>query len=345
MAVSRPETRNRKSEVRSQNGARWGGGAVLPAFAALLGIACSGGIPGKTLGPLREVTVVSEYWELVDSTLTHLLQRPVPTPQPEPEYRIRTGRPDRFDTYSRFRIVMLVGTTRDSLVRAVLGAEADSLPVGDFGLYKVPNPWLQDQFALIFVARDPSLLVQGLRTYAARIRRTLEEIVLEQMRRAVYFEGTIPAVAESMLARYSFALDVPKRWQVREEFADSGFVYMFVHYPDRSVFVYWVDSTQPLEPEALVQQRNRLTGRFYDGDSIDRQFTVVDTVEFLAGPAVRLRGVWRNDRETIGGPFVTYAFNHQGRFYMVDGLVFNPGKKKLDHLLQVEAVVRSCTPR
>ncbi len=333
-----------RPEVRSRNAAGLEGGAVLATLGALLVLACNGGIPNKTLGPLREVTVVSEYWDLVDSTVIEMLQRPVPTPQPEPEYRLRAGKADRFDTYSRFRIVMLVGTVEDTLIRSVLGSRAGSLAGGDFGLYKVPNPWQQGQFALVFAAREPGLLVPGLRAYSGRIRRTIEEFVLEQMRRAAYFEGTSPAVTEAMLQRYSFALEVPKRWQVREEFADSGFVYMFVHYPDRSVFVHWTDSVQPLEPEALVRLRDRLTGRFYGGDSIDRQFMVVDTVEFLAGPAVRLRGVWKNNRETIGGPFVSYAFNHQGRFYMVDGLVFNPGKKKLDHLLQVEAVVRSFTP-
>jgi len=314
------------------------------AVASVLVLACNGGIPSKTLGPLREVTVVSGHWNLVDSTVMRMLQRPIATPQPEPEYKVRVGRVDQFQTYSRFRIVMLIGTVDDTLVRAVLGDRADSLPAGDFVLYKVPNPWQQGQFALIFAAREPGLLDQGLKTYSERIRKTLEEIVLEQMRRAAYFEGGIEPVADSMRKRYAFALEVPRRWQVREEFADSGFVYMFVHYPDRNVFVYWADSTRTLDPASLLALRDRLTGRFYDGDSIDRQFTMTDTVEFLAGPAVRLRGVWKNDRETIGGPFVNYSFNHQGRFYMVDGLVFNPGKKKLDHLLQVEAVVRSFTP-
>ncbi len=312
---------------------------------AVLVLACNGGIPSKTLGPLREVTVVSEHWRLVDSTVVRMLQRPIATPQPEPEYRVRVGRADQFQAYSRFRIVMLVGTDDDTLVRSVLGVRADSLAAGDFGLYKVPNLWQQGQFVLIFAAREPGLLDQGLKVYAERIRRTLEEVVFEQMRRAAYFEGAIAAAADSMQRKYSFALDVPKRWQVREEFADSGFVYMVVHYPDRNVFVYWADTTRVLDPESLIVLRDRLTGRFYDGDSIDRQFTTTDTIEFLAGPAVRLRGVWKNDRATIGGPFVNYSFNHQGRFYMLDGLVFNPGKKKLDQLFQVEAVIRSFTPK
>jgi hypothetical protein len=288
---------------------------------------------------------VSDHWHVIDSTVIQMLQQELATPQPEPEYKVRVGRVERFETFSKFRIVMLVGTARDTLLRQVLGRRVDSLAAGDFGLFRVPNPWQQGQTVLIFVARDTGLLVRGLEAYAARIRQELEEIVLEQMRRAVYIEGINTELTGRLAQRFAFSVDVPARWQVREEFADSGFVYMFVHYPDRSVFVYWSGTLPGTAPESLAMLRDRLTGRYYKGDSIDPLFTTVDTVEFLSRPATRLRGVWRNEKTTIGGPFVTYAFEYQDRFYMVDGLLFEPGKKKLDHLLQVEAVVRSFTPK
>ncbi|MBM3332560.1 DUF4837 family protein, partial [candidate division WOR-3 bacterium] len=70
-----------------------------------------------------------------------------------------------------------------------------------------------------------------------------------------------------------------------------------------------------------------------------------ETIAFLAGPCVRLSGIWRNDRDVIGGPFVNYSFNFRGRFYMADGLVYHPGKPKLDALSQTEAVIRTLTPK
>ena len=100
-----------------------------------------------------------------------------------------------------------------------------------------------------------------------------------------------------------------------------------------------------LVPESLSVLRDHLTGRLYEGDSIDRRFLQAETVAFLAAPCVRLSGVWRNNRDVIGGAFVNYSFNFRGRFYMVDGLVFNPGKMKLDALTQTEAVIRTLTPR
>jgi len=316
----------------------------LFSFLTLLALACSS-TGQRLIGPLREVTVISAEWDELEATVRSILQEPVPTPQPEPEFKVRAGTAGKFDTYSKFRIVFVIGTSRDTLVRQILGGRADSLSGGDFELLKVPNPWLEGQFALIFIARDGSKLAPGLAAYAGRIRQTLREIVLDQMAKAVYIEGVDRKLTDELGRKYAFTIDVPRRWLVNQDNAAAGFVYLFGHVPDRNVFVHWQDTTRELVPDSLAALRDRLTGRFYDGDSIDRRFLQAETIAFLAGPCVRLSGVWKNDRDVIGGPFVNYSLNFRGRFYMVDGLVFNPGKMKLDALTQTEAVVRTITPR
>jgi Domain of unknown function (DUF4837) len=318
----------------------------IPLFTLLscLVLACSS--PGQRLiGPLREVTVISAQWDQLESTVRSILQEPVQTPQPEPEFKVRVGTAGKFETYSKFRILLVIGTSRDTLIRQILGSRADSLSEGDFGLLKVPNPWLKGQTALIFTARDTSKLVPGLEVYAARIRQTLREIVLVQMAKAVYIEGIEKNPTAELSTKYAFTIDVPRRWFLNEDHAADDFIYLYGHVPDRNVFVYWQDTTRALIPESLSAMRDLLTGRFYDGDSIDRRFLQAETIAFLAGPCVRLAGVWENNRDVIGGPFVNYSFNFRGRFYMADGLVYNPGKPKLDALTQTEAVVRTLTPR
>jgi hypothetical protein len=315
---------------------------------ALLGAVLSAGcsrVSEKPVGPLREVTVLSEHWDRVEAVVTSILQQPVLTPQPEPEFRLRVGRFEEFRTYSRFRLLLIIGTSQDTVIRAMLGHRADSLPAGDCGLFRIPNPWADDQFALVFVAAAPERLVSGLTEYAGRIRYTLREIVLGQMNRAVYLEGVVVTETRRMGETYAFTLDVPKRWLLNEENADGRFVYVHGHFPDRSVFAYWEDSERVLVPESLVALRDRLTGEYYDGDSAEPAYIQADSIEFLAEPALRLSGIWQNEEQVIGGPFVTYALNFKGRFYLIDGMVYNPGQKKLNALAQVEAVARTFTPR
>jgi hypothetical protein len=318
--------------------------AGLLACAGLLCVGCTSARPAA-VGPLREVTVVSDYWDRVDSTVFRILQEPVLTPQPEPEFKVRVGSADRFEAFSRFRIVLLIGVPQDTLLRQILGRRVDSLSEGDYGLLKVPNAWQRDQFALIFIARDTSRLVPGLIAYGPRIRHTLREIVLGQMTSAVYYGGFDRDLSRQFGEGQSFSMDVPRYWAVNRDAVDSGFVYMFGHVPDRTVSVHWEDAERALDPDSIVVLRDRLTGRYFEGDSVEPSYTRVDTISFLTVPCVRLTGVWQNRKQVIGGPFVSYAFNFQGRFYLLDGLVFNPGKPKLNALEQVEAAFRTFVPR
>ncbi|HDQ99585.1 MAG TPA: DUF4837 family protein, partial [candidate division WOR-3 bacterium] len=91
--------------------------------------------------------------------------------------------------------------------------------------------------------------------------------------------------------------------------------------------------------------RAGLAARYYDGDFILDSLRESGFIEFLGDSCLRVTGIWQNRAAGIGGPFVSYALHYQGRFFLLDGLVYNPGRKKLDGLLQAEAVMRTFTPR
>ncbi len=312
-------------------------------FPVLIFLSCTSQVP-RSLGRLREVTVITDHWNDVDETVEAMLSRPVRTPQPEPEFQLRVGGFERFTALSRLRLILVIATSGDTLVRRIIGTRIDSLPEGDFGLFKIPNAWVENQWVLVFVAREREQLVPGLELYSRRILRTLTELTLQQMNRATYLRGINKDLTRKLGERFGWAIDVPLNWLLQDKDSVDHFIYIFSHFPDRSVFIYWQDTILELNPDTLLALRDRLTGSFYNGDSVDRGATLVDTVEFLGVPTLRVRGVWQNRKEVIGGPFVFYAFNYQNRFFMLDGVVYNPGEKKLSNLLQVEGIIRTFVP-
>ncbi|MBN2536859.1 DUF4837 family protein [candidate division WOR-3 bacterium] len=316
---------------------------LLVAAAALLAGCSKRQVPA--VGPLREITVASDQWGAVESIVRATLQQRLPMPQPEVEFKLRVFGLGEYARYSLLRTLLMVGTSSDSVIRAVLGPRADSLPGGDWGMFQVPNAWARNQRLVVFVARDEDRLVPGLVAYGPRLRQTCREAVLDHSARAVYYRGLNNRAGDSLRERHSFGIDVPRSWWLRQDQSDSNFVYLYGHHPDRNVFVYWEDRERPLDPDALYRLRDSLGVRFYDGDITADTLRWHSTIEFLGGPCLRLAGIWENEESTIGGPFVSYAFNHEGRFYLLDGLVFNPGRDKLDGLFQAEAVMRTFAPR
>ncbi len=333
------------------NGLRTGKVLRLRSCLVLLGVVycifCLGcGRKAATaLGRIREVTVASDWWPQVEPTVRQILQDTVFTPQPEPRFLLRVFSAKQFENYRLLRTVFLIGTSVDTVLKVVLGAKLDSLPETGYGLFRIPNAWADNQQLVVFVAKHESLLVRGLEAYSLRIRNTFWDIALRNVERAVYFRGRDQKKTDALTERYGFTLDIPREWYLKEDHADSGFIYLFAHYPDRGVFVFWRDSVRELVPELLVGLRETLVTRYYDGDRIEPNYIKAETIAFLGQPAVRLQGVWQNDKGAMGGPFVSYCFNHEGRFFLVDGQVFLPGKPKLDQLLQVEVIIRSFTPQ
>jgi len=67
-------------------------------------------------------------------------------------------------------------------------------------------------------------------------------------------------------------------------------------------------------------------------------------VEFKDTKAIRIKGVWRNDKikgGPMGGPFVSYFFQKNGIWYFLDGHVFAPGKKKWPFLEEVDVILNT----
>ncbi len=310
---------------------------------SLLFFSCTSQLP-RSLGPLREVTVITDHWGIIRGEVEKTLSQPIPTPQPEPEFLLRVGTTERFLMLSRFRLILLIGTSEDTLFRRILGERLDSLPDGDAGLFLLPNPWVKNQWVLMFVAKDTKSLIPGWQRYQQRIHQTITEKVLEQIAKGTYQKGMETRIIETLKTKFGFTLDVPRKWLLQDKDSASHFLYTFTHFPDRSIFIYWQDTTLPLIVDSVLNLRDRLTGRFYDGDSVDRQEVVAETTQFLGSPTLRIRGVWQNSRRILGGPFVLYAFVHQGRFFLLDGVVFNPGEKKLSNLFQLEAIIRTFRP-
>ncbi len=310
---------------------------LLPFFS------CASRVP-RAFGPLREVTVITDHWQDVGKTVEAIFTRQIPTPQPEPEFLLRVGTTEKFSAYSKLRLLLLIGTAQESLFQKILRGKIDSLPDGEFGLFLLPNAWVDNQWVLLFIAKDPDRLAAGIKLYSQRLHQTITEKVLEQLTRATYQRGIDSKLTNFLKVRFGWQIDVPVKWLLQEKDSSSRFVYIFNHFPDRSVFVHWSDTTEQLTLENILNLRDELTTKFYDGDSVDRQAVIAETIQFLGVPALRVRGVWQNRVRVIGGPFVLYAFNYQERFFLLDGTVFNPGEKKLSNLFQLEAILRTFVP-
>ncbi len=296
----------------------------------------------ETVGRLQDVYLFSDYADLIKEPISAILGEEVLTPQPEKIFHLRYRPLSQFLNFSKFHTVLLVGTISDTLLEKFLGQNKAVVERDTYAFFLVqPEPERPEPkpHLFLFVAKDREGLKSGLMKYKERIRYSLEDRLSRLIHSLTYSRGENEKIATRLKEKYGFSIKVPKGFYLQEKYGAGNFIYLFAHYPDRSLFFYWAEQEREITPNEIILLRDSLTALYYDGDYVARKYTTYTQAKFLNRPAIKLQGVWQNDKEVIGGPFVSYAFNFQGRFYLIDGTLFNPGKKKLKNLLQLSVIL------
>lgn len=294
-----------------------------------------------TIGKLREVIIFTEYQNEIEDIISKILEKKVYTPQPEPYFTIRYKNLSSFPLLKDFTTLFLIGTISDEFISDLVGDKIEIIKRDTFGFFRLKNLYTKNQQIFIFVSSDKNLLKEGLKRYEKRIFYSLLEHIYDLIHLYTYSIGIDKKKIEYLKKNYHFTFKVPKRYILKEEYRDNNFIYLFTHYPDRSIFIYFDNQKRELLPEKIANLRDSLTIKFYNGDYILREYTFAESTYFLNQPALKLTGVWQNDRDIIGGPFISYAFNYRDKFFLIDGTLFHPGEKKLNNLLQLDVILKT----
>ncbi len=294
-----------------------------------------------TIGKLREVIIFTEYENEIRDIISKILEKKVYTPQPESYFTIRYKNLASFPLLKDFSTLFLIGTISDEFISDLIGDKIEIVKKDTFGFFRLKELYGKNQQIFIFVSNDKNLLKEGLKRYEKRIFYSLLEHLYHLIHLYTYSIGIDKEKIKYLKENYSFAFKVPKRYFLKEEYKKENFIYLFTHYPDRSIFIYFDNKKRELIPKKIADLRDSLTIKFYNGDYILREYTYYETTYFLNQLSLKIMGVWQNDKDIIGGPFISYAFNYKDKFYLIDGTLFYPGEKKLNNLLQLEVILKT----
>ncbi|MCX7785760.1 MAG: DUF4837 family protein [candidate division WOR-3 bacterium] len=309
----------------------------------LLALSCSPPLP-TTIGGMREIILFTDYKQEIELPIKEILQRYIYTVQPEEEFIVRYRPLSRLSDFIKFRFLFIVGTIDEEPIRTILDIHIKKIEMDTMGLFAFADLWVENQKVLIFAVKSKEFLQLGLKRYGARIRKTFQDYLLTYMTKITYEQGHDKKLTKYLSDKYQFNFKVPKRFRLITKYENDNFIYMITHNPDRSIFIYTSPERMEITPAKLISLRDSLTAKYYEGDFVYKPYTRAETTLFNNIWAIKLIGVWQNNKLTAGGPFISYCFNHNNRFYFLDGMLYYPGKKKLDNLNQLNAILWTFTP-
>ena len=159
-------------------------------------------------------------------------------------------------------------------------------------------------------------------------------------------------IARKLSKKFKITLDCPPGYSI--DLDTTGFVWIAHETPTTSqgIFVYEqpYTSVELFNKDNIIAKRNEMLKMYVHGPSDGSYMTTEDMYDTYAstydrgvGYTTELRGLWKLEKDFMGGPFVSYSCldKERNRIVTVEGYVFAAKQKKRNYLRQVDAILRS----
>lgn len=294
----------------------------------------------------------STIWEASQSILREVFERKIITPQNETIFTIIKG---ELNNFKRFKNLIFLATLDSNeqvcqLVKANLTPQAKQrVERGDAYVFIQKEKWATDQLIMFLISIDVEALKKKIIENKNYLFNLFDNYWNEAQARRMFRSKEQKDIEKYLLEKYNWMVKVQHDYKVFIENADSHFVMLRRMLPERWLFVHWIDTFDPsvITKQWSINKRNKLCAVFYENDIVEEKFVQPDTeeVEFLGRRALKIIGLWRNDKKQAGGPFRSYTFydEESQRIYMLDFAIFSPRLKraKRNYLRQAEIILHT----
>jgi hypothetical protein len=319
---------------------------------ALLIVAVSCNMKRDSLGSLDKIIIIADSteWAEIGEDVLAVMDKKVYTPQPESIFNLLQRNPEDLKKLTRFPNLLVVGTLeaqgsmRDLLDKLLAGSQSRVQADSAF-LFNKTNPWAINQMLVLAVSKDIPTLQKKLRENGDRLFNLFDEKISANVFQSLYIHFEQQDISKRLMERHGWSVRVQHDYHVAVDSSDIRYVWLRRYNPQRWLSVYWepIDDPSLLSKEWMLEKRGDIIAKFYDGDYVYEDDTIKvqeKSVDFNGRYAIRLEGVWQNEKHVMGGPFRSYGFYNEsdGRLYLIDLSVFAPGQRKYQYIRQLDGI-------
>ena len=291
-------------------------------------------------------------WVFLKGALESTFEKTIRTPQLERLFVLVFKRPETLAQFKTKKNIILLSSLRSQgkaaeIVRSMLTEPRvlKGVEEGRYYVFTLKNQWAQDQLLMVLVSKDLSTLKEKIIQNSDFLYRIFDNRYKSLLKKRMYAKLERKETEKKLMDKYGWAVRVQHDYFLAFEDPKENFVFLRRRFPERWLFVYWVDTEDPsfLTPEWCLKKRDEIGEKFYGEDRIVREYTRVEKGEFLGREALIVEGLWENEKEVAGGPYKAYCFYDPPtkRVYMIDIAVFAPGQRKMPFLRQLEVIAHT----
>jgi len=304
--------------------------------------------PSEVVYVLASPSMQTRFQSVIDTTFHYGIR----TPEFEPFFSTRWIEINRIGDLAAFRnIIVLADLNEKSMGRTVAAAllPADQLELASSDsvyIFALEDRWAKDQMVVLIAGRDTDRMIQNINEQKGWIYSKFDRLYQKYHIAHLYQRGEQPKLARVLWDSYGWTMRIQHDYLVLREYPDKKFVWLGRGFPYRWLSVSWDDGirTDWLTANGLFNKRQEI-GQLYQDIATDTRYLGFKMTRLGEWEALKMTGLWYHEKETLGGPFFSYAFydSRTDRTFVIDGLIFAPGQKIINLFRQVEMMAGTFT--
>ncbi len=312
--------------------------------------------PGMTGGEDDVIYVFADSldWTHYEDPFNEIFGQLIRTPIMESEYVLIWKPFEEFKNYQKYKNIFIIGRLdgKDGVsenIRDLLNEEIiNGVREGKYFYIPKIDAWTRDQYVMIFVAESTDDMIQKVIDLGELAYQDFRKYYFQRLKAKMFSQMEQKKLQEHLENHFPFTMRLQHDYFIANESLEENFVWIRRMNPDRSISVHWIPfkGDLTLNPQWVIEERNRLAAEFYSGDIVVEDETRALSFNFKGWNALKLEGIWRNDSLIVGGPFrnITFLDSATNRIYMIDYYVQAIGKRKVPYLDQLTVLAYTFQP-
>lgn len=321
----------------------------------------------KAAGRAGEIILVidSATWQgAVGDEIRNIFSEAVATlPRPEPLFDLNRIDPANFvNLFQRQKNILIVAVTNDDgrgnrKLRNLFTQESLGKIENDSSLYMYAkkDEYALDQAILYLFGKTDEVLIENLTSNKLKLQNFFLQVEGDRFTKAVINSNTEKSLSNHIAEKFGCELQVPFGFDIAVESDNFLWLRSLTQDVDKNVFLSWVDYTSEglFSQDSLLKLRTELSKPYILYKPEDKESYMLtetqyfdvyrDELSFKNLYAVKLQGLWKMNKYTMGGPFVSYAMVDESsrRLYYIEAFLYSPGQPQRDIMRELQAIINT----
>lgn len=219
------------------------------------------------------------------------------------------------------------------------------------------NVYAKDQQVMFLFAQTENQMVDKLKENGQKLIDFFNKAEHDRLNASLFNNGTVGGVTKWLKENFQVEMTIPFGYKLVQNEQDFVWVRQINSRDDKDIFIARAEytSVDQFKKENLIKFRDEVARKYlYEDPEKLNTYLVTETdipykpvvtreVNFNGNYAVEIRGLWRTNTHSMGGPFLGYAMTDKatGKFFYIEGFVYGPSKDQREMMRQMETVLNT----